>query len=51
MNSATDVTVTVERNGQTTELTLNTAQIAAEAAAAAAVAGSHPGQRNTGHDR
>jgi general secretion pathway protein C len=37
MNSATDVTVTVERNGQTTQININNAQVAAEAAAAAAV--------------
>jgi general secretion pathway protein C len=37
MNSATDVTVTVERNGQPTQITINNAQIAAEAAAAAAL--------------
>ena len=36
MNSATDVTVTVERNGQTTQININNAQVAAEAAAAAA---------------
>ena len=36
MNSATDVTVTVERNGQTTQININNAQIAAQAAAAAA---------------
>jgi general secretion pathway protein C len=37
MNSATDVTVTVERNGQPTQITINNAQVAAEAAAAAAL--------------
>ncbi len=37
MNSATDVTVTVERNGQTTQININNAQVAAEAAAAAAL--------------
>lgn len=37
MNSATDVTVTVERNGQPTQITINNARIAAEAAAAAAL--------------
>jgi general secretion pathway protein C len=37
MNSATDVTVTVERNGQTTQININNAQVAAEAAAAAAM--------------
>jgi general secretion pathway protein C len=36
MNSATDITVTVERNGQTTQISINNAQVAAEAAAAAA---------------
>ena len=44
MNSATDITVTVERNGQTTQININNAQVAAEAAAAAGRAGSHPGQ-------
>jgi len=37
MNSATDVTVTVERNGQPTQISINNAQVAAEAAAAAAL--------------
>jgi general secretion pathway protein C len=37
MNSATDVTVTVERNGQSTQVNINNAQVAADAAAAAAV--------------
>jgi general secretion pathway protein C len=37
MNSATEVTVTVERNGQTTQININNAQVAAEAAAAAAM--------------
>lgn len=37
MNSATDVTVTVERNGQPTQITINNTQVAAEAAAAAAL--------------
>ena len=37
MNSATDVTVTIERNGQTSQISINNAQVAAEAAAAAAV--------------
>jgi general secretion pathway protein C len=37
MNSATDITVTVERNGQTTQISINNAQVAADAAAAAAV--------------
>jgi general secretion pathway protein C len=37
MNSATDVTVSVERNGQPTQITINNAQFAAEAAAAAAL--------------
>jgi general secretion pathway protein C len=35
MNSATDVTVTIERNGQTSQISINNAQVAAEAAAAA----------------
>jgi len=37
MNSASEVTVTVERNGQPTQITINNAQVAAEAAAAAAL--------------
>jgi general secretion pathway protein C len=37
MNSATDVTVTVERNGQTTQININNAQVAADVAAAAAL--------------
>jgi general secretion pathway protein C len=37
MNSATDVTVTVERNGQSTQININNAQVAADAAAAAAM--------------
>ncbi len=37
MNSATDVMVTVERNGQTTQISINNAQVAADAAAAAAM--------------
>jgi general secretion pathway protein C len=36
MNSATEVTVTVERNGQSTQITINNAELAADAAAAAA---------------
>jgi general secretion pathway protein C len=36
MNSATEVAVTVERNGQSTQININNAQVAAEAAAAAA---------------
>jgi general secretion pathway protein C len=36
MNSAASVTVTVERNGQTQQVTINNAQFAADAAAAAA---------------
>jgi general secretion pathway protein C len=36
MNAATDVTITEERNGQTTQININNAQLAAEAAAAAA---------------
>jgi general secretion pathway protein C len=37
MNSATDITVTVERNGESTQISINNAQVAAEAAAAAAL--------------
>ena len=37
MNSASDVTVTVERNGQPAQITINNAQLAAETAAAAAL--------------
>jgi general secretion pathway protein C len=37
MNSATQVTVTVERNGQSTQVNINNALVAAEAAAAEAV--------------
>jgi len=37
MNAATDVNVTVERNGQTTQININNAQVAADAAAAAAM--------------
>jgi len=37
MNSATEVSVTVERNGQPTQISINNAQVAAEAAAAAAL--------------
>jgi general secretion pathway protein C len=37
MNSATDVTVTVERNGQPTQITINNAQLAADVAAAEAM--------------
>lgn len=36
MNAAAEVTVTVERNGQPTQININNAQVAAEAAAAAA---------------
>jgi general secretion pathway protein C len=36
MNSATAVTVTVERNGQSTQISINNAQVTAEAAAAEA---------------
>ena len=36
MNSATEVTVTVERNGQSTQITIDNAQLSADAAAAAA---------------
>jgi general secretion pathway protein C len=42
MNSATDVTVTVERNGQSTQISINNAQVAAEAAAAAAQPETNP---------
>ena len=31
MNSATDVTVTIERNGQSSQVSINNAQVAAEA--------------------
>jgi general secretion pathway protein C len=37
MNSSTDVNVTVERNGQSTQININNAQVAADAAAAAAM--------------
>ncbi len=37
MNSASELTVTVERNGQPTQISINNAQVAAEAAAAAAL--------------
>jgi general secretion pathway protein C len=37
MNAATQVTVTVERNGQSSQISINNAAVAAEAAAAAAV--------------
>ena len=37
MNSATQVTVTVERNGQSTQVNINNALVAAEAAAAEAM--------------
>ena len=37
MNSASEVTVTVERNGQATQININNALVSAEAAAAAAV--------------
>jgi general secretion pathway protein C len=37
MNASTDVNVTVERNGQTTQININNAQVAADAAAAAAM--------------
>lgn len=42
MDSATDVTVSVERNGQPTQITINNAQVAAEAAAAAALPAAVP---------
>jgi general secretion pathway protein C len=37
MNSASEVTVTVERNGQATQININNALVSAEAAAAAAL--------------
>lgn len=37
MNAAAEVTVTVERNGQPTQININNAQVAADAAAAAAM--------------
>jgi len=37
MNAATQVTVTVERNGQSSQININNVAVAAEAAAAAAV--------------
>lgn len=37
MNSAAEVTVTVERNGQSTQISINNAQVAMDAAAAAAL--------------
>jgi len=42
MNSAVEVTVTVERNGQPTQININNAQVAADAAAAAASPASIP---------
>jgi len=42
MNSATQVTVTVERNGQSTQVSINNAVVSAEAAAAAALPESIP---------
>ena len=42
MNSAVEVTVTVERNGQPTQISINNAQVAADAAAAAAAPESVP---------
>jgi general secretion pathway protein C len=36
MNSASEITVTLERNGQTAQVSINNAQVAADAAAAAA---------------
>jgi len=38
INSASDVTVTIERNGQSAQVNINNAQVAADAAAAAAAA-------------
>jgi hypothetical protein len=42
MNSATEVSVTVERNGQPTQISINNAQVAAEAAAAAVLPEAFP---------
>jgi general secretion pathway protein C len=42
MNSAAQVTVTVERNGQSTQININNALVTAEAAAAAALPESIP---------
>jgi general secretion pathway protein C len=39
INSASEVTVTLERNGQSAQVSINNAQVAADAAAAAAAAG------------
>ena len=39
INSASEVTVTLERNGQSSQVNINNAQVAADAAAAAAAAG------------
>jgi general secretion pathway protein C len=39
INSASEVTVTLERNGQSAQVNINNAQVAADAAAAAAAAG------------
>jgi general secretion pathway protein C len=41
INSASEVTVTVERNGQSAQVNINNAQVAADAAAAAAAAQSN----------
>jgi general secretion pathway protein C len=38
INSASEVTVTVERNGQSAQVNINNAQVASDAAAAAAAA-------------
>jgi general secretion pathway protein C len=50
MNSATDVTVTIERNGQTSQISINNAQVAAEAAAAAAQAETEQEQESEASD-
>ena len=42
MNSATQVTMTVERNGQTSQININNAEVAAESAAAEALTESIP---------
>jgi general secretion pathway protein C len=42
INSASEVTVTIERNGQSSQVSINNAQVAADAAAAAAQASSMP---------
>jgi general secretion pathway protein C len=42
MDTATEVTVTIERNGQPTQITINNAQLAAETAAAAGLPAAVP---------